>query len=156
MYWTTDEYSNRVVSLNTKSGPRGPVLVAKSGPGKPVKVYPEWPCISVCQLGAGKIIITVHDTVMMSTIYEQEIQCHFELLANMEPVFTICTLNHLTAQKFWHSAWAVNSYCLRCLNLVFASPVAVNGEHFKMAPLKAAHELRMALWSKWNLPGVCP
>ena len=36
-------------------------------------------------LELDKIIITVH-AVMMSTIYEQEVQCHFELLAFLSTV----------------------------------------------------------------------
>ena len=43
-------------------------------------------------LELDKIIITVH-AVMMSTIYEQEVQCHFELLAFLSTVIQKPTWN---------------------------------------------------------------
>ena len=53
-----------------------------------------------------------------------------------------------------HSARDVHSYHLGCLN---PSPVSVDGEHFKMAPLKAVYEVfAHGTPGQGNLPGGRP
>ena len=106
-----------------------------------------------------KTIITVHDTYFDDwyNLYEQEKRfwtpsfCYTK--ANTKTVFTIWTLNQLTPQKFRHLAWTdivLTALTLFLLRLFRSMGNISNG------PSESSLAMRMALWSKWNLPGECP